>query len=141
MLKNKGQLAEMRAQSIECRVYGMGIFIFYLLFFAFCILPSVSFAQENFVYDSKGKRDPFIPLVGSDGRLIKLETEKVKGALTLEGIIYDESSLSYAVVNGAVVKVGDMVEGNQVLRVEKNKVIFIKEGQMFNLELKEKEEK
>lgn len=141
MLKNKKQLTEMKVQSIGYRARCTEIFIFYFLLFVFCILFSVSFAGDNFVYDAESKRDPFIPLVTSDGRLLKLDTEKVKGALTLEGIIYDESSLSYAVVNGAVVKVGDIVEGNQVLRVEKNKVIFIKEGQMFNLELKEKEEK
>ncbi len=132
MLKNKKQLAEMKVQGIGYRTRCTEIFIFYFLLFVLYILSSVSFAGDNFVYDAGGKRDPFIPLVSSDGRLIRLETEKKKGALSLEGIIYDEFSLSYAVVNGAVVKVGDIVEGNQVLRVEKNKVIFIKDGQILS---------
>jgi len=141
MLKNNGQLKELRVQGSGCLVQSTGIFIFSFLFLSLYILSAVSYAGEDFVYDAKGKRDPLIPLVSADGRLLKLDTEKVKGALTLEGIIYDEASLSYAIVSGAVVKVGDIVNGNQVLKVEKDKVIFIKDGQTFELELKEKEEK
>ncbi len=114
---------------------------FYLLVFTFFYLLPFTFcsAQEQFVYDSKGKRDPFIPLVTPDGRLLNLDTEQAKGALNLEGIIYDEKGVSYAIVNGAVVKIGDTVDGNQVLRIEDKKVIFIKDGNPFEMELKEEE--
>ena len=98
-------------------------------------------AQEQFKYDSHGKRDPFIPLVTSDGRLINLETIEKKGDLKLEGIIYDENGLSYAIVNGMVAKIGDKIEDNQVLKIQKNKIIFIKDGSIFELRLKEEEQK
>ncbi len=94
-------------------------------------------AQEQFTYDAKGRRDPFIPLVTPDGRLLKLETEENALGLSLEGIIYDEHGLSYAIVNGAVLKVSDKAGNYQVLRIEKNKVIFIKEGQTTEVKLKE----
>ena len=106
-------------------------FTFYLLPFTFC------YAQEQFVYDAKGKRDPFIPLITPDGRFLNLDTEQVKGTLNLEGIIYDDKGISYAIVNGAVVKIGDTVDGSQVLKIENNKVIFIKDGNPFEQELKE----
>jgi hypothetical protein len=98
---------------------------------------SFSFAEEQFIYNAKGKRDPFIPLVTPDGRLLNLdkEEEATKGLL-LEGIMYDKYGISYAIVNGRVVKVGDEVIGYQILRIEKNKVIFIKEGQPTEVELK-----
>lgn len=98
------------------------------------------FAQAEFVYDSKGKRDPFIPLVTADGRWIKLEDETGQDkALSLEGIIYDKNGLSYALVNSEAVKIGDKIGDYQVLSIEKNKVIFIKEGKTQEIELKKEE--
>lgn len=99
------------------------------------------FAQDEFKYNAKGRRDPFIPLVTPDGMLLKLDREEVKGDLSLEGIIYDKNGVSYAIVNGSVVKIGDIINGNQVLRIETNKVIFIKEENTLELELEEREEK
>ncbi len=95
------------------------------------------FAEEQFVYNAKGKRDPFISLVTPDGRLLKLEKEEGSAGLSLEGIIYDEHGLSYAIVNGEVVRVSDKVSDYQVLKIEKNKVIFIKDGQITEVGLKE----
>ena len=103
------------------------------------LLTDNVYAQDGLKYDAKGKRDPFIPLVTSDGRLLKLEREETASGLLLEGIIYDEHGLSYAIVNGAVVRVSDKVGDSQVLKIEKNKVIFIKSGQTLEVGLKEEE--
>ncbi len=114
----------------------------FILVFVIAILSLFChlFAQEQFTYDAKGKRSPFIPLVTSDGRLLKLEVDEAnKSALLLEGIIYDKRGLSYAIVNGMVVRIGDVVGDYQVLRIEERKVVLIKEGQTQELEL-EKEE-
>lgn len=110
------------------------IFIFFLVI---GIFSSFSFAQDDFVYNSNGKRNPFIPLITSDGRFIKLESRDIKGGLELEGIIYDKISMSYAIVNGSVIKVGDFVGDYQVLKIEEKKVVFIKDGQPLEVELKE----
>jgi len=113
------------------------IIISVFLFFASIIIAG---AQDQYVYESKGKRDPFIALVTSDGRLLKLDvSEEVKGDLNLEGIIYDKNGVSFAIVNGGVVKIGDIVGDNQVLKIEKDKIIFIKDGATFDLELKKEE--
>ena len=98
-----------------------------------------SYAQEEFVYDAKNKRDPFIPLVTSDGRLLKLEQEEGTQGLLLEGIIYDDKGISCAIVNGEVVRVGDKAGGFQVLKIQKDKVVFIKDGQPTEIELKKEE--
>lgn len=111
------------------------IFTLGILCFALC----TSFADGEFTYESKGRRNPFIPLITSDGRLLKLEQEEGTEGLLLEGIIYDEHSLSYAIVNAEVVKVGDSVGDYQVLKILKNKVIFIKDGSLLEIELKEEE--
>ncbi len=112
---------------------------FCVLIFGFYIF---AYAQEDFLYDSNGKRNPFVPLVTSDGKLLKLEPEESSDTqgLLLEGIIYDKSGMSYAIVNRTVVKVGDMVGDTQVLKINKDKVIFIKEGLTLEVELRKGEE-
>jgi len=112
------------------------IFISSVLF-TFC---AIAFAQDEFVYDAKGKRNPFIPLVTQEGRLMKLDREEATGDLSIEGIIYDKQGRSYAIVNGSVVTIGDTVGDYQILKVEENKVIFIKEGEVVEIELKKEGE-
>jgi hypothetical protein len=100
---------------------------------------AVALAQE-FADDIKDKRDPFVPLVTSDGRLLKLRENEGPKKLSLEGIIYDKQGVSYAIVNGQVVKIGDRLGDHQVLKIEKDKIIFVKEGEPLELELKKEEE-
>lgn len=128
MSENKGY------QIIRILGYQLGIFLL-LSFF------SVAFAEDQFVYDAKGKRNPFIPLVSSDGRLLKLDREESTGALSIEGVIYDKSGRSFAIVNNTVVGVGDSIAGYQVLKIQDNKVIFIKDGQPVEVEIKKEEAK
>ncbi len=114
--------------------------LYLILGFVLIALYSSVFAQDDFIYDAKGERDPFMPLVTPDGRFIKLKPRATTDSLALEGIIYDKISLSYAIVNGSVVKVGDFVGDYQILDIEENKVIFIKDGQPLEVELKEERE-
>jgi len=129
------------SQNLNAKRYPLNAKTFWLLIcsLVFCVLifEICCFAEEQFVYNAKGKRDPFIPLVTPDGRLLKLEKEETASGLLLEGIIYDEHGLSYCLVNGEVVRVSDKIGDYQVLKIEKNKVIFIKGGQTLEVELKE----
>lgn len=129
MSKNKFKIQNLKFLILSCS-------------FAFCILnfTLTCYAQEQFIYDAKGKRDPFIPLVTPDGRLLKLEQEEGIADLSLEGIIYDKNGLSYAIVNGEVVRIGDRIGDYQVLKIDENKVIFIKEGLPQEVQLKKEEE-
>ena len=100
------------------------------------ILP-LAFGQEEFSYDAKGRRNPFIPLVTPEGRLLKLDKQEDTGqqGLTIEGIIYDKLGRSFAIVNATVVGIGDMVGDYQVLKIFDNKVIFIRNGEPLEVEL------
>jgi len=106
------------------------------------LLAGNGFAQEIFIYDSQGKPDPFTPWVTADGRLQILEsqTRKAGSELSLEGIIFDKYGLSYAIVNGEVVKIGDTIDGYQVLKIEEKRAIFIKDGELKEVEIKEEGE-
>jgi hypothetical protein len=103
-------------------------------------LPAV--ALPDYVYDDGQKRDPFIPLVTSDGRFVQLErAQEDEGSfeLKLEGIIYDKYGLSYAIVDSSVVKIGDVIGDYQVLKIEEDRVVFIKEGQIKEVLLQKEE--
>lgn len=107
-----------------------------LIMFVLALLSQLCFGIE------KGKRNPFIPLVTPEGRLLQLEAEEEgnEEELRLEGIMYDKGGLSYAIVNAEVVKIGDWAGGYRVLRIEKNKVIFIIDNQIKEVELKKEEQ-
>jgi len=89
------------------------------------------------VYEAQDRRDPFLPLVSPDGRV--LEPQIVKGGEgrpQIEGIIYEAGGSSYAVVNGEVIKAGDTSGGYQVLEIHPEKVVFLKGSEKIEIELK-----
>lgn len=97
------------------------------------------FAQTPAKYfNDKDERDPFISLVTSDGRLLKFERER-SGPIEVEGIIYDAQGLSYVIVNEDILGIGDRVGEYQLYKIEKNKVIFLKEGKELEVIVKEEE--
>ncbi|MFA5373799.1 MAG: hypothetical protein WC354_06435, partial [Candidatus Omnitrophota bacterium] len=100
-----------------------------ILFLSALIFPASGIAagQEDFVYNPAGKRDPFIQLVTPDGRFQKLEADEARGTdshLKLEGIMYDPEGVSFAIVNGLVVKELDEVDGSRVVSIGERSVTF-----------------
>lgn len=115
-----------------------------LITFLLCLIISpLATARGEFVYEDKGKRNPFIPLVTPEGRLLKLDRQDTVSAqgLTIEGIIYDKQGRSFAIVNAEVVGIGDSVGDYQVLKIFENKVVFIKDGEPLEVELTKEEAK
>jgi hypothetical protein len=114
-----------------------------ILILAVCLNFTWVFAQDLLDYDAKGKRNPFIPLVTPEGRLLKLDKQETSpsGGLAIEGIIYDKFGRSFAIVNTEVVGIGDIVGDFQVLKILDNKVVFIKDGELSEVELTKKETK
>lgn len=106
----------------------------------FLVLP-YALGVEVFKYDQKNKRDPFIPLVDKDGNLlpeIRSATEVVE--LNLEGIVWSETGDSYAIINGAVLRAGEIIGNYKVERVERSRVILWKGGAEEVLNLGSEEE-
>lgn len=95
------------------------------------------YGEDAYNYNAKGKRNPFIPLVTPEGRLLKLDKQEAVSlqGLSVEGIIYDKAGLSFAIVNTAVVGVGDLVLDYQVLKIFEDRVIFIKNGETLEVGL------
>lgn len=98
------------------------------------------YAQDEPVYDVQGKRNPFAPLMTSEGGLLNVDKEVSKGDLSLEGVLFDKSGPSYAIVNGLVLEAGNQVDGYLVSRIEEDRVVFVKDEQTKEITLKEEEE-
>ena len=99
-----------------------------------------SFSQEEFKYDSEKQRNPFVPLVTPDGRLLTLQKAPVVKQLILQGITFDQGGLSFCVINGEVVMVGDRIDDYRVIKIDKEKVTLSKEGETLEMELRKEDE-
>lgn len=97
---------------------------------------SLAFAEE-FRYDSHGKRDPFV----SPAEAFSVGGHQIgHGELHLEGVIIDQKGGSYAIVNGQIVKEGELFEGFLLKKIERNQVFFEKEGEKFDVILRQDDE-
>ena len=91
--------------------------------------PAPRDAEEApFVYDAKGRRDPFIPLV-RNGQLINVTGQF--GTLdqpVLRGILWDPSGRSIALINDMEVNVGDLIGGYRVDAIRQDAVVLTVDG-------------
>lgn len=90
-----------------------------------------------FIYNSEGRRDPFVSLIVPEGAEFELEEMEGEPEIleeseyTLIGLIWDEEEV-FALIQGErgkwIVKEGDMIEEFEVLEIkeEKGEVILIR---------------
>ncbi len=92
---------------------------------------------RSFTYQDKGNRDPFISLVTQDGRVLPgARPLSETGNIELEGIIWDPSGKSMAIINGKLVKEKQRIMNMQVLKIKKASVILQKGGKVMVINLK-----
>jgi hypothetical protein len=102
-----------------------------MLFFANSV-----YAQEAFVYNDHGKRDPFVPLVSSAGMVVTYDEDLSVNDLVLEGIVADASGNNVAIVNGKIVKARDPIGPYVVDVIAVDHVEFLKGTERFILKIK-----
>jgi len=100
------------------------------------LITNLVYAQEAFVYNEHGKRDPFVPLVSSTGMVVTYDEDLSVNDLSLEGIVADDSGDNVAIVNGKMVKTHDQVGPYIVDVIAIDHVEFLKGDQRFILKLK-----
>ncbi|MCM8761381.1 MAG: hypothetical protein NC938_01915 [Candidatus Omnitrophica bacterium] len=95
---------------------------------------------ENFQYESHGKRDPFVPLVGVDrpaaGRLEEITSV---ADIRLEGIATGAGKSMVAILNGEVVKEGDKFGDIEIKKITGRKVSILFGGKPYEMSLTEEE--
>jgi hypothetical protein len=109
-----------------------------LFFAAVFILSEFLHNAEAFQYESKGKRDPFVPLVGAEkpaaARLVDITSVE---DLKLDGIALGARGEAAAIINGELVKSGDKVGDITVKSITKTTVTLIISGKAHELNLQE----
>jgi hypothetical protein len=108
--------------------------------------PPVAAAAENakpspggFVYDAHDKRDPFAPLVNSQGTILNYEKDLSVTDLVLEGIFADGSGANAAIINGKILQVNEAIGDFTVKDIKGNKVTLQKGEERIILKLKKEE--
>ncbi|MEI6438115.1 MAG: hypothetical protein WCO69_05140 [Candidatus Omnitrophota bacterium] len=94
--------------------------------------------EPEFVYDDHAQRDPFLPLVTAGGAVVTYDTSFAVAEMTLEGIVSDGQG-GVAIINGTVIEQGKPFGLYMVQKIERDRVILVKDGQISELRLKKEE--
>lgn len=106
------------------------------------IFPVNLLADEPFRYDSKGKRDPFMPLVTGKSKVTSgLEGVELPADLNVEGIVIDRIKGSFAILNGVIVKENEESGNIKVLKINEKSVKVLINDIEYEINLKEESEK
>lgn len=102
---------------------------------AFIVSPCIG---ENFKYESHGKRDPFVPLVGIERPATSsLEDITSIGDVKLQGIASRSGGKLVAILNGEIVKEGDRFGEIQIKKITKKTVTIVMGGKNYAVDLVE----
>ncbi|MBF0253446.1 MAG: hypothetical protein HQL29_06500 [Candidatus Omnitrophica bacterium] len=95
--------------------------------------------SAEFVYQSAGKRDPFVPLLGDAATRTVSGIKGIIGKedLTLQGVLVAADGSKQAIVNGEIISEGDSVGNVLIVAISDNTVrVRFKESE-FDLVLYE----
>jgi hypothetical protein len=111
-----------------------------LLFMSLAVIVvfTLPCAGEDYKYDSHGKRDPFVPLIGIDRPAVsKLEDVSSIADVKLEGIASSPGRRIAAILNGEIVKEGEKFGDIEIKKITKKTVTIIMGGKNYNINLAE----
>jgi len=95
-------------------------------------------SEEPFKYQSKGRRDPFVPLVGQHAASrARLQDISSANELVLEGIASGAGGKKIAIINGEVLKEGDTIGNLEIKKVAEGTVVLSVSGKDYTLTLEE----
>ena len=98
-----------------------------VFYFAVLLATAGTFAVSvaaGYRYDSRGRRDPFVPLVGVSERSAHGGVRGILSAadVSLQGIVTNEDGRKQAVINGELMKEGDRIGRLLVESIGENSV-------------------
>ncbi len=111
--------------------------IFTIVLFLIITAIVIPFVNGQAVkYEPKGKRDPFVPLIGS-GKSASVGLEDVLSVedLNLEGIAVGPQGKMVAIINDHILKENDKVGNLQVKSITKKEAVIFIEGKEYKLGL------
>ena len=110
-----------------------------ILIFA-SILSVPSLRAEPLQYDSHGKRDPMVPLIGQEksrGGAVALADIASVDDVKLEGIVGQATGKRAAIINGELVKENFKIGEIEVKKITKDSVVLTISGKEYTVPLPE----
>ena len=124
--------------TITCRILTICLFVCTMLLNAGYV-----FAQEAevFVYDSHGRRDPFVPLVGLRHitGITSMEITSIDD-VDFQGIASDAKGRKIIIINGEMLAIGGKLDSLTVKYIGKDDALVEIRGEEYNLNFYEKGE-
>jgi hypothetical protein len=97
-------------------------------------------AGGHYLYDDRGKRDPFVPLIGVDEKTVEtLEDVMNVEDIRLQGIAKDAAGRKMAIMNNEMVREGQTVGRVTLLAIDKTTVSVVMFDVEYEVELQETE--
>ena len=109
-----------------------------LITISFISIPSLR--AEPFHYDSHGKRDPIVPLIGQEkagGGMVALSEIASVDDVKLEGIAGQAAGKRTAIINGELVKENFKIGEIEIKKIMKNSIVLIISGKEYTVPLPE----
>ena len=100
------------------------IFPVIILIFLTLFIPR-TLSAEDYIYYTKGRRDPFVPLVlGEKRAYLGLESVEMLDDVKLEGIVFDPFGKSMAMLNGEVVEEGNKIHNIEIIKIYDDAIVI-----------------
>ncbi|MBU0605221.1 MAG: hypothetical protein KKH77_02905 [Candidatus Omnitrophica bacterium] len=110
----------------------------YSLFIALALsaLSGAFSAADDYKYESRGKRDPFVPLVGINRPAVsKLEDVTSIADVKVEGIVSASGGRMAAILNDQIVRQGDRFGDIEIKKITKKAVTIVMGGKNYDIML------
>ena len=97
-------------------------------------------------YESKGKRNPFVPLLLPSGERVNPPADQEGSgppglsSVPLQGLVYDPAGESYVILGGQLLRENEEWEGIRILKIESNVVTVSRDGETHELAVRQPEE-
>lgn len=116
------------------------LFVFAIFSLILTGIHSQELTKEKFVYDSKGKRDPFFKeeVVKESGSIEPVEKnlspmEKLNNkGISVSSIVWDPRNPAI-LINDDILEVGDSIKGVVIRAIEKEFVVFEIDGELVEV--------
>ena len=109
----------------------LALVLIYLIF-----AVSLALAEEAFIYESQGKRDPFVPLVGVNIKSAgSLEDVLSIEDVMLQGLAVDSAGKRAAIMNGEMIKEGATVGRVTVEKILPKKITILIGEDKYELDI------
>ncbi|MCM8813452.1 MAG: hypothetical protein NC924_05910 [Candidatus Omnitrophica bacterium] len=115
-----------------------------VLLVGLCAVGAFAQTERAFRYESGNRRDPLVSLVTKDGKLLpgaktvgELATETI-AEIRIGGIFWEESGNSVVLINGKPLRELERYEDFQILKIEKDRVIVQRSGNVLELFLQKR---